>query len=327
MRAVWGYTTWMQFLQKIFRKSIPPIRIGCFGMLNNPEYRQEPWKESIQHRLECFDSVVLICGHEPDVEMLAGAFPLEWANGKLKAVYQEWPFPEWSYEQFPKHLNTALILAKQQKCDWVVKLDIDTIVHEKDYERFRRLIAIARREDKWLVSFSKRQFFTPFRYWRKSSMPIALNTTKPIVYGFDETRYTDLCQPIVWDEGSQVIRNGVAYDIPQGRAIHPRHIQKVRSVALYNYDFTFRTKERSIELLYQIEMAHARFWGVGYSGLPIEKITRETSLQDFLELSRERYGHMHKRMDIAEHPRYLQAPLSKLTASEWGFDMWGTSLL
>ncbi len=309
------------------RSDRPKIKIAAFGMLNNPIYRQEPWRESITHRLECFDVAVLVCGHEPDVAMLAEAFPLEWASGKLVAVYREWPFPEWSYEELPKHLNTALALAKEQGCEWVVKLDIDTVVHEKDYQKFRRVIARAHQRDKWLVSFSKLQFFRPQRYWRKSSMPIGLNTSKPIIYGYDETRYTDLCQPIVWDGVSTVVHNGVTYDIPKGAAVDERYIQKVREVHLYNYDFTYRTYERSVELLYQIEMAHARFWGKGYSGLPIDQITRETSMRDFLELSRHRYVRMRRRMNIADHPRHFQESLQGLEESQWGFALWNKILL
>jgi len=72
-------------------------------------------------------------------DLLNKAFPSECKSGKLKVVYKLWPFPEWSYEEFPKHLNTALDLVRGQNCDWAVKLDIDTVFHENMYKEYQKL--------------------------------------------------------------------------------------------------------------------------------------------------------------------------------------------
>lgn len=298
------------------------MKIGTFGIMNNPEYRQEPWRENISNRLAFFDVVCLVCGNESDIELLAKTFPVEWKNGKLKAFYKYWPFPEWSYEELPKHLNAALELVKAQGCDWAVKLDIDTVFHEKDKALFYTLMQKADERGKWVVSFGKYQFFKPTRYWIKGSLPVALKMSAPLAYGFDNTRYTDLCQPIVWDRCSKVVYNGREYDIPSGPAVLSDKIYKVKELNVFNYDYTFRTYDRSVELLYQIEMAHARFWGKGYSGLKIDNITRQTSINDFMRLSRDRYAHMNKKMRINDHPRFFQDILSNLKIGQWGFDLW-----
>lgn len=298
-------------------------KIAVFGMMNNPVYRQEPWRESVAQRLECFDAVCFVCGNEPDVAMLAEAFPNEWQSGKLKAIYKQWPFPEWSYEELPKHLNAALALARAQGCEWMMKLDIDTVVHEKDMKKLRRATAKAARKNKWVVSVPKLQFFSPERYFKKANLPIVIRSDAQIAYGFDETRYTDLCQPILWDGVSTVVHEGKAYDIPTGQSVPKKDIFISRRAKVFNYDFTFRTFERSVELLYQIEMAHARFWGRGYTGLPLEGITRETSMRDFLLLSRERLSRMRKRMKINAHPKHFQDALRHLASGQWGRDMWG----
>ncbi len=299
------------------------LKIGTFGMINNPIYRQEPWRENISNRLEFFDVVCLVCGYQGDVAMLNEAFPNEMASGRLQVAYKEWPFPEWRYDEFAKHLNTALNLVKEQGCDWGVKLDIDTVFHEEDQKKFRDLLDKADRKDKWLVSFSKKQFFRPTRYWQKSHLPIALNLKKNMAYGFDETRYTDLCQPIEWNGISKVVYNGQSYDIPTGKSVPENKVLKSLRVKLFNYDFTFRTYDRSVELLYQIEMAHARFWGKGYSGLTLADITRETSMKDFIDTSRVRYGYMRKSMDIEEHPKAFQKSLKDLDSTQWGTELWG----
>ena len=308
--------------KNFFLKNGNKLKIGSFGMINNPIYREEPWRENIRSRLDFFDVVCLMCGYEPDIKMLAKAFPEEWKSGKLKAKYKPCPFPEWSYEELPKHLNEALDFVREQNCDWAVKLDIDTVFHEKDLDDFLNVIQKAHKKGKWLVSFSKLQFFLLNRYWIKSSIPIAIRMSAPIVYGRDQITYTDLCQPIIQDLSSKFSVNGRIYDIPSGIAVSDDKIYKVRRINLYNYDYTYRTYDRSVELLYQIEMAHARFWGKGYSGLSIDKITRESSMQDFLESSSQRYSRMNKKMKIKDHPKYFQESLQNLNSSQWGHNLW-----
>lgn len=308
---------------KILFKKDNALKIGTFGIINNPEYRQEPWRESIRHRLDFFDVVCLVCGNKDDINMLNEYFAKEVDNNKLILLYKNWPFPEWSYEELPKHLNEALILVKKQKCDWAVKLDIDTVFHEKDNKKFRFAINKAEILGKWMVSFSKLQFFLPERCWIKGSLPIAINLKKPVCYGFDTDKYTDLCQPIQWDGLTKLVYNGIEYSIPVGNSIKNSYILKSRRIKLFNYDFTFRTFERSIELLYQIEMAHSRFWGKGYSGLEIGDITRDSSMKDFLNLSKDRFLKMNKNMKISEHPKHFQDSLRTLKKGQWGFDLWG----
>jgi hypothetical protein len=143
-----------------------------------------------------------------------------------------------------------------------------------------------------------------------------------VVYGFDKNTYTDLCQPIVWDKVTTVDFGGKLYPIPAGSVVGEGRIYKTSRVCVFNYDFTFRTYEKSIELLYQIEMAHARFWGKGYSGLPLSEITRETSMNDFLHTSSERFKRMNKKMKIRQHPHHFQESLSHLTPKDWGYCLW-----
>jgi hypothetical protein len=312
----------LKFKNNFILKKTKPLRIGTFGLLNNPNYREEPWRENITQRLDFFDVVCLVCGYEKDIAMLQEAFPVEFGSGKLRVIYKLWPFPEWSYDEIPQHLNATLNLAREASCDWAIRLDVDSVFHEKDYNKVRSVIAKAERKGKWIVSFGKLQFFKPTQYWSKSNVPLGLRMNSPIVYGFDQTQYTDLAQPIEWDEVSKFSRDGVVYNIPSGRAVSRNKIHKVRGISVFNYDYTYRTFDRSVELLYQIEMAHARFWGKGYSGLPLSDITRETAMKDFLQTATVRYPRMSQKMDIGDHPKFFQASLKELDCSKWGFDMW-----
>lgn len=308
-------------VRKSFLKEEDNLKIGSFGIMNNPEYRQEPWKESIKSRLYFFDIVCIVCGNASDIEMIKREFPNDIVSGKLVAIYKHWPFPEWSYEELPKHLNESLSLVKKAGCDWAVKLDIDTVFHEKDKIKFRATIRKANNLNKWVVSFLKLQFFIPTKYWVKGYLPIAINLKKPIVYGFDVNKYTDLCQPIEYTN-NHFIYNDNKYDIPVGNSIEAKKIISSKKIKLFNYDFTFRTYERAVELLYQIEMAHARFWGKGYSGFKIESITRESSMKDFLDLSLDRCKKMKKTMDIMDHPVFFRKTLESLKENQWGFSLW-----
>lgn len=303
------------------KEKVRPVVVN-FGMMNNPDYRQEPWKEGLKQRLDFFDKVCLVCGREEDINLLVDNFREEWESKKLVAVYKPWPFPDWSYEELPRHLNEALSLARKQNCDWVVKLDMDTVFHEKDKEKFYKVISKASRKNKWVVSFKKLQFFKPNKYWEKGRLPIAIRSKAPIVYGFEEEKYTDLCQPIIDNGKDRVISLGKEYDIPSGVAIPKNRILKSNKIKLFNYDFTFRTFDRAKELIYQIEIAHARFWGKGYSGLSLENINRDTSMRDYLDLSRDRLLKMNRRMEIGGHPKHFQESLRGLKEGQWGFDLW-----
>lgn len=302
------------------------MKIGTFGMLNNPEYRQEPWRESIAQKLLCFDVVCLVCGNKGDIAMLKAQFPEAYGT-KLLPVYREWPFPEWSYEQLPQHLNEALELARFSGCQWAVRLDVDTVVHERDIAELRHAIAEADRAGKWLAAVQKMQFFMPTKYYEKGKMPLCVNLQKPVAYGFDTTRYTDLCQPIEWDGKTKLFFNGKHYDVPVGTAVSEEKVLQVSKVKLFNYDHTFRTQERATELLYEIECAHARFWGQGYNKKQLHEITRESAMADFIGLSLGRYQRMQLSMEIGKHPKHFQAILSGLQYPQWGFALWGKAVV
>ena len=57
--------------------------------------------------------------------------------------------------------------------DWVIKMDIDTMIHEKDFESL--YASMKKYNDCPALSMRKFQFFTPFRYHTKSRMGMVLN--------------------------------------------------------------------------------------------------------------------------------------------------------
>jgi len=299
------------------------MKIGMFGILNNPQYRQEPWWESIRQNLECFDCVSLVCARQEDIDMIRAEFPNEEREGRLWMSQMDWPFPEWSYEMLPMHLNAAMRQCKRMGCDWGVKLDVDTVLHEKDIYEMRSWVKRADAKGKWAATIEKYQFFKPTRCYEKGKIPLFINLKKSIAYGFDIERYTDLCQPIKWDTESKAVVNGKKYDTPLGHTIPADKMGVIPGVHVWNYDYTLRTKERAIELLYWIEKAHDKFWGKGYVNRSGDDITRESAFQDFINLSMGRWQKMNTEKKIEDHPKYFQDLLRKLKPEQWGYDLWG----
>lgn len=299
------------------------MKIGMFGILNNPEYRQEPWRESIAQNLLCFDSVALVCVRQEDIDLIGQAFVDDVRTGKLRMIQKDWPFPEWSYEQLPMHLNAALALCRDQGCDWGIKLDVDTVLHEKDAFEMREWVKRADKAGKYVATIEKYQFFMPTHCYEKGKVPLFINLKKAVAYGFDIERYTDLCQPINWDGKQRAVVNGKKYDIPLGRSLSDDKKGVIAGCHVWNYDYTFRTYERARELLYWIEKAHDKFWGKGYLHESGDTITPDSAMRDFLQLSTGRWQKMGKRTRIDEHPVHFQEILSRLTYQQFGYGLWG----
>lgn len=294
------------------------MKIGALTMITNPDYRQDPWREGIGQMLEVFDYVSVVCGREEDVEMVREAFPFE---QRLHLTFSHWPQPAWSYEELPKHLNLGLDCLRATECDWAVRLDIDTAVHEKDRGALYAALGMALGHGKWIALVEKYQFFKPNRCHQKGKMPLCINLNTPVVYGFDFDHYTDLCQPIHWDGKQTAIMHGRDTGIPAGRRPDMKWAFHTR-LHVWNYDYTFKTIERATELLYEFDRAHERFWGQGYSGRKGAEITPESALEDFLALSLGRWKNMHIVKKIEEHPLHYQASLASLSSPQWGYSLW-----
>lgn len=301
------------------------MKIGAFTIITDPIHRQDPWKEGIAQMLEVFDEVVVVHGSADDPYLISAYFQDHPQKQKLTLRYLNWPQPEWSYEELPKHLNLGLNTLIDIGCDWGVRLDIDTAVHEKDSEELRKVIGDAERRGIWLVRLEKYQFFQANKCYEKGKIPLVVNLKKPISYGFDFDRYNDLCQPIKWDGKTEAMVNGKSTGIPAGRKVNDSSIMDSK-IHVWNYDYTFKTKERAAELLYQFERAHERFWQQGYTGRKGDDITPESAMYDFIQLSSGRLKKMVIQKNITDHPHHFQYSLNRLTSPQFGFDLWAKTV-
>lgn len=284
-------------------------------MITNPDFRQDPWRESIAQALEIFDRVVVVCGADNDAIRVINQFP----GRDIACPLLHWPQPEWSYEELPRHLNAGLAVARCYEPDWIVKFDIDCFFHEKDREHIRTSLQNLKARKVALGTFEKYQHFLWWRAFEKGKIPLAINADYPIQYGQFENDYSDLCQPMM-PTGRATKMPGGTYPIPRGT--------KVPSMAsvgahVWNYDYTNKTIERSKELLYHFDRSHAKWWSAGYGGRKIEDITPETALAEYVALVRGRIQKCVKYHPLKEHPKHAQEFIRKLGPEHFGTNLWG----
>ena len=103
------------------------MKLSIFTTFTNPEERKDPWSEA----LECYkffaDEVVVKGSNWPD----------DFTFGLIGKVFQE------GYDEC--------------EGDWVVHMDIDNFLHEKDLNRFKK--ELIKFSDYPAVSYQKFQFF------------------------------------------------------------------------------------------------------------------------------------------------------------------------
>ena len=182
--------------------------------------------------------------------------------------------------------------------DWVIKLDIDTIFHEKDLKKLRSLLE--KYNEFPAISLKKYQFFTPERYHMKSRMSMVINKRK-----YKDVRFNgggDLCDPVV---------NGVH--------ITEKNVPRA-NIAYWNYDCLFKTKDVISNDRARFARAWERTFGdFGDRGGP----TPELAYSAWLNMIEERYKKHIFTVKINDHPKYIQEKLQNINNNQFGFDLFG----
>lgn len=294
------------------------MKITAITMITNPEYRQDPWKESIGQAAELFDNVVVVYGREEDEVELNREFQ---SNQKIKWYYMDWPQPEWTYDELARHLNFALENAKKFNPDWVIKFDIDHLFHENDRDAIYKSLLAMKYDGTMLAQFEKLQFFLVDRAYEKGKVPLGINMKYDICYGVDKTKYTDLCQPVIRCDKMVKYRQG-KHEIPVGEHIPDDKMRKT-GIHVWNYDYSFKTLERAMELLYYFDRSHAKWWGAGYHGMMLENITPESATGEYIELVKGRITKPHKFFSPDDHPKHIRERIRNILPEEFGHSLWG----
>lgn len=242
--------------------------ISIFTSMTNPSDRKDPWEEA----LKCY-------GNFADEVVVVG---------------DDWP-EEFNWDLIGKTFQQGF---DKSNGDWVLWMDLDNFIHEKDYSYIKTILK--KSTDFPAVAFPMHQIFTPDRYQLKTIKCLALNKRK-----FPNILLNgggDLCLPTL-----------------EGSLIYPESVP-ISKRPIWNYDTVFRTKD--IIRKDRLRFANAWFryfndWGD--RGGPSETEAYEA----WFSMVKERYAKHYFRLKIEDHPRVIQDKLLNLDSTQFGHNAFG----
>lgn len=276
------------------------MKLSILTTITDPELRQDPYKEAIESYCDLADEVVVVDGsHDCRIK------PVD--HKKIKVVCNLWP-KEWSWKQLPIQLNKGL---EQCTGDWVLKLDIDQMIHEKDNSRLRMMLTHLR-EDVPVITCQKYSVYPSKRYTQKGEMILGINLKTyrdKIKYGRDLDKESDLCTPIwVKQEGK----------VPLGTLVTNGEGFK-STIPYWNFDYTFKSKEVARNEFLRFSKAYHAYFGSWQWGR-----TADESLDVFLNMMEGRWKSAPYHIDdIKILPKYIHKKYLELTPDQFGYDGWG----
>ena len=182
--------------------------------------------------------------------------------------------------------------------DWVIRMDLDYFFHENDILKIRKFLELNSNEP--VIAFPQYQIFTPDRYQVKTKLCIALNKKE-----FPQIKLNgggDLCQPTL--DNKQLIHSNAPF----------------LNTPVYQYDSIFRTKE----IIADDRARFARAWN-SYFGNYGDRGggTQEQAFEAWFEMIQNRFKYHVLKLEIENHPKYIQDRLKNIQPDEFGYDLFG----
>lgn len=282
------------------------MKLGAFVNITDPQERGDCWRESLMSVAKWADVIVVVDGNKKglDHHKLWNEYAPQYAR-KTMWTYMDWP-KKWSWEELPKHLNAGLDVVRQHKCDWAIRFDIDYVFPDEFGDHIKDRLSLM--PDKRVATFQKFSSVFYNRFYQKGGVQLGLNLRFPdTVFGVAQN-YTDLCVPIIEIESG---------DVPKGITIPPDHIGKT-GLDFFNYDYAFKTEEKTASEFLRFSMAHKRFFGKSQWGE-----TLEDSMHVFLQMMRGRIEKCVYDIPVEEQPSYIENRMSELGPEEFCYNGWG----
>lgn len=297
-------------------KNMKP-KISIFTTLGNvgnaPDYWQYAWREAIQSYLDFADEVVIVSGMDgkQDVEEMLGLIldTNDVEEKKIKFVNLPWPY-DFSWPDIAKHFNAGL-----EACtgDWVMKMDIDYVIHENDMEDLRHQLGIYIHENWMACSFVKFTVLAKDKAYQKVHIPFILNrysAPKSIKFGIATDADTAWGYPIMATDIDS--KTG----LPVGRQLPPGVVRPT-GINIWNYDNTFRDIERTKEHFLRFSKARAEA-GFGWDWGKDEN----EALKVFCRMMRSRLSKLTKPLSPTAHPKYMRERIANMTPEQFGYNAW-----
>jgi glycosyltransferase involved in cell wall biosynthesis len=306
-------------------------KISIFTSITNPEQRQDAWKEAIGCYLDFADEVVVIDGSDhPGLQNATYNGLNIWKKQPI-IIKHRWPEEfDWTFigQQFQRGYDACT-------GDWVLRMDIDYLIHENDFEDIRKFLDNCTAP---VACMPKKQFLLADEYRVKSLIPIAFNKKK---YG-DRIKLDsggDLCQPsldeIEVDKEKMpiisrkvpVVVTGASKGQIQKRLPNVQEEDGVlymmdKGIHIWNYECILRTKEVEAREFHRFAKAWERTFRRDSLGAESE----DKALQKFLDMQLGRYkaGGWAKCL-LEDHPKYMQEKIKDLTENQFGHSLWGNT--
>lgn len=282
--------------------------IGIFVTVGNekqdPFERGDCFLEALESYRELADMVVVVDG--------SGRLKMK-PSGSLQIVSYMWP---WNFDwvEIPKHMNCGL---EALDTDIRIRCDSDYVFHDLDISEIRNGLFDMYDKGYEVVTMQKFSFVLRDRYYEKGKLPIVVNAgllgDKKIRLGIDRNQKTDLCYPVVVEGvGDGGLYYGSSKSIKFGYS----------PFAVYNYDYSFKTKEQTIDEFWRFSEAYHSYYGEWTFGA-----TKEDAFNVFLGMMGGRLrkcvyrmgenGHRHR------HPKYIEGRIKGLTEKEFSYNGWG----
>lgn len=247
--------------------------ITSFITITEPERRGDLFKQCYKQAEKFSDEIIVIDGKDT------------------------WP-KEFSWELIGQHFQKGYEQANE---DWVIHLDTDFIIHEKDHEAI--LEACRTNSEAPALSFYKHQYILPDRYNLKSRLVIAVNKKK---YGdrikFDGGGESDLCQPSL-----------------DGKLIRPESVPETK-IEFFNYEKPIKTEQQIKDDVGRMDRAYHRHYG---RWLYSQDGSDESAFEGWLKMVVGRGSKPQKRVPLNHHPLVMQDILENLTPDQFGYSAFG----
>lgn len=281
------------------------MKITILTTVTKPKERQDIFQEAFENYKSFADEVVVIDGSGNNYVKQGDVHDL----GKMKVVWLDWP-DEWNWVEFPRHLNEGL---KHCTGDWIIRLDIDQVIHERDFGEIRKRFYEAKPEED-VMTFQKLSPTYSGKYYSKAETKIAFRNKPYIAFGKNNNEETDYCFPI-YKEGEEqvVLENGEIYKLPVGKDL----IVGRTGVPYWNYDYFFKTQDVVRKYFFRMSKAYHRAFNSWHFG-----DTEDNAFQIFLNMQRARHDKATLVYKLEDHPIATRELVKNIKTEQFGHSGW-----
>ena len=278
------------------------MKISVLTTITHPKERQDRFKEAFKCYQSFADELIVVDGGASFEENGR----IDEISEKMRVLYLDWP-DEWNWAELPRHLNEGRKLCAG---DWIIKLDIDQMIHERDFEELRRRLSEVP-DDCYTATLQKMCFVCGKKYYQKGPQAIAFRNEPDIVFGKDVDNETDLCYTIKQVGTEDVYQHD--YKLPIGKVLKPFKT----GIRFWNYDYFFKTQEFTKKEFWRFSRAYNRYFTSTRFG-----DNEERSFEVFLNMQKARYKEAPYIYNLEDHPVFIREEVKNLTPKQFGFNGW-----